>query len=126
MDIDQNLDIEEALEAAGGWGRYQKILLFLSLIAAIPNAFTALHFVFSQYEPEHHCTYPDEFLEWSNESVSIYRPRATIIKHLPLCKLCACQRISEIYKQIRFTDDQTGYFYTSQYEIVFIGGEAHT
>lgn len=71
MDAGENLDIEEALEAAGAWGRYQKILLVLSVIGAIPNAFTSLHFVFTQYEPDHHCNYPVEFLETYNGSVSI-------------------------------------------------------
>lgn len=71
MKSKEGLDIEEALKAAGGWGRYQKLILLLSFAAAIPNAFIALHFVFSQYEPPHHCSYPPEYHNFINETVGI-------------------------------------------------------
>lgn len=68
MESKVGLDIEEALVAAGGWGRYQKLILLLSFAAAIPNAFISLHFVFSQYEPQHHCSYPPEYQNFINQS----------------------------------------------------------
>lgn len=70
MDNSKGWEIEKALEAAGSWNRFQKIVLFVSFASAIPNAFVGLHFVFSQYEPRHHCTYPEEYLSETNQSVS--------------------------------------------------------
>lgn len=71
MDNNQGWDIEKALEAAGSWHRFQKLVLIMSLVSAIPNAFVSLHFAFSQYEPRHHCTYPKEYLSHqANQSVS--------------------------------------------------------
>ena len=61
----KGLDIEQALKAAGSWGSYQKLIFFLTFVAAIPNSFITLHFVFSQAEPDHHCAYPKEFLSFA-------------------------------------------------------------
>ena len=71
MSGEKGLDIEQALKAAGSWGTYQKLIFLLTLAAAIPNSFIALHFVFSQAEPDHHCTYPKEFLSFT-ENVSFF------------------------------------------------------
>lgn len=70
MDNSKGWDIEKTLEAAGSWDRFQKLVLFMSFVSAIPNTFVSFHFVFTQYEPHHHCTYPQQYVIQANQSVS--------------------------------------------------------
>lgn len=78
----KSLDIDDALRAAGSWNRFQKIILLMSFLSAIPNAFVAFHVVFSQYEPHHHCTYPEEYMIYANQTVSIYILEIKIASHV--------------------------------------------
>ena len=60
-------DSEKALEAAGSWGLFQKLLVAQCFFYAIPTGFSTLHFALSHFEPTHHCRLPEKYYNFSTK-----------------------------------------------------------
>ena len=99
-------DSEQALEAAGSWGLFQKLLIVQCFFYAIPNAFSFIHFAVSHYEPTHHCRLPEKYYNFSTK-VSVVRPQTIDIKlSSPFFRMRRCdQKCSTLSFRARRIDE---------------------
>ncbi|XP_039254026.1 solute carrier family 22 member 4-like isoform X2 [Styela clava] len=54
------MNIDDAFNQLGKWGRYQTLIYIVVLTASLPNAFTTLQFAVNHFEPNHRCRLPDK------------------------------------------------------------------